>query len=70
MQVNSIKDDLVDLDSNIIEIKNCHGITDAARALIHEIREYIGDIVTTIVKIKKVSIPPYGDYVEDIEYYR
>lgn len=69
-KVNSIKDDLVDLDSNIIDVQHCNGMTDVAQALIHEIREYIGDVITTIVKIKKVSIPPYGDYVEDIEYYR
>lgn len=60
----------MDLDSNIIDVQNCNGMTDVAQALIHEIREYIGDVITTIVKIKKVSIPPYGDYVEDIEYYR
>lgn len=60
----------MDLDSNIIDVQHCNGTTDVAQALIHEIREYIGDVITTIVKIKKVSIPPYGDYVEDIEYYR
>lgn len=60
----------MDLDSNIIDVQHCDNMTDVAQALIHEIREYIGDVITTIVKIKKVSIPPYGDYVEDIEYYR
>ena len=60
----------MDLDSNILDVQHCNGMTDVAQVLIHEIREYIGDVITTIVKIKKVSIPPYGDYVEDIEYYR
>ena len=60
----------MDLDSNIIDVKSCTGITYAGQELIDRLRGYIGDIVTTVVKIKKVNLPPIEEYIQDIEYYR
>jgi len=69
-KIDSIKDDLVDLDSNIIDVKSCDGVTDVGQELIDKLRGHIGEIVTTIVKIKKVNLPPIEEYVRDTECYR
>jgi len=58
------------MDSTIIDVSNCSGITDAGKELIGEVRSSIGDIVTTIVKIRKVYLPGINDYIQEIEYYR
>ena len=60
----------MDLDSNIIDVKSCTGIPPAGQDLIDKLRGYIGDIVTTVVKIKKVNLPPIEEYIQDIKYYR
>lgn len=60
----------MDLDSNIIDVKSCDGVTDVGQELIDKLRGHIGEIVTTIVKIKKVNLPPIEEYVRDIECYR
>ena len=60
----------MDLDSNIIDVKSCTGITLVGQEVIDKLRGYIGDIVTTVVKIKKVNLPPIEEYIQDIEYYR
>ncbi|KAL9957159.1 hypothetical protein ACROYT_G038763 [Oculina patagonica] len=70
LKVNAIKDDLVDMDSTIIDARDCPGITDAGQDLIDNVRSKIGDIVTTVVKIKKVNLPDINEYIHDIEYYR
>lgn len=69
-KVDSIKDDLVNMDSTIIDVRDCHGITSAGMELIDKVRSSIGDIVTTIVKIRKVNLPDINDYIQEIEYYR
>ena len=60
----------MDLDSTIIDVKSCTGVTDAGQKLIDKLRNNIGDIVTTVVKIKKVNLPPIKEYIQDTEYYR
>ena len=45
-------------------------IIDAGRDLIDRVRNNIGDIVTTVVKIRKVDLPDINEYIQDIEYYR
>ena len=60
----------MDLDSNIIDVKSCTGITLVGQEVIDKLRGYIGDIVTTVVKIKKVNLPPIEEYIQDIEYFR
>lgn len=69
IQINLIKDDLVDLDSNIIDVKSCTNVT-VVQELIDKLRVHIGNIVTTVVKIKKVDLPPIEEYVQDTECYR
>ena len=69
-QVDSIKDDLINMESAIIDVGDCPGITDTGKDLIGEVRSSIGDIVTTVVKIHKVKLPAINDYIQDIEYYR
>jgi len=69
-KVDSIKDDLVNMDSTIIDVSDCHGITHAGKDLIDNVSSSIGDIVTTIVKIRKVNLPDINDYIQEIEYYR
>lgn len=58
------------MDSTIIDVSNCSGITDAEKELIGEVRSSIGEIVTSIVKIRKVYLPGINDYIQEIEYYR
>ena len=56
--------------STIIDVSNCSGITDDGKELIHEVRSSITDIVTTIVKVRKVNLPDINDDIQEIEYYR
>lgn len=70
LQVDSIRDDLIDMDSTIIDARDCPGITDAGKELIDNVSHKIGDIVTTVVKIRKVNLPDISEYIQNIEYYR
>ena len=58
------------MDSTIIDARDCPGISNAGRDLIDDVRSHIGDIVTTVVKIRKVNLPDINEYIQDIEYYR
>jgi len=58
------------MDSTIIDVSDCHGITYFEKDLIDKVRSGIGDIVTTIVKIRKVHLPDINDYIQEIESYR
>ena len=58
------------MDSTIIDARNCSGITIAGQELIDKVRSKIGDIVTTIVRIKRVNLPDINEDIHDIEYYR
>ena len=70
LQVDSTRDDLIDMDSTIIDARDCPGITDAGKELIDNVSHKIGDIVTTVVKIRKVNLPDISEYIQNIEYYR
>ncbi|XP_074639190.1 protein tweety homolog 1-like [Acropora palmata] len=69
-KIISIKDDLIDLDSIIVDLKTCDDVTDHDRFLIRSLRGYIDDIIVLVVRIKKVNLPPVEEYVQEIEYYR
>ncbi|XP_068671687.1 protein tweety homolog 3-like isoform X1 [Montipora foliosa] len=69
-KISCIKDDLLDLESNIVDLESCPGVTDVDHAHIHELRGYVDDIIISVVKIKKVDLPPVEDDVRDIEYIR
>ena len=58
------------MDSTIIDARDCPGVTNAGRDLIDDVRSSIGDIVTTVVKIRKVNLPDINEYIQEIEYYR
>ena len=61
----------MDLDSIIVDLKTCDDVTDHDRFLIHSLRGYIDDIIVSVVRIKKVNLPPaVEEYVQEIEYYR
>ena len=65
-----MKDDRDDLDSNIVDLKSCPNVTFADRVLIHKLKGYVEGIILSVVKIKKVNLPPVNEYVQEIEYYR
>ena len=58
------------MDSNIIDVNNCSGITDVGKELIDKVSSSIRDIVTTIVKVRKVNLPDINDYIQEMESYR
>ena len=58
------------MDSNIIDVNNCSGITDVGKELIDKVSSSIRDIVTTIVKVLKVNLPDINDYIQEMESYR
>lgn len=58
------------MDSTIIDAREWPGITEAGRDFIDNVRSNIGDIITTVVKIRKVNLPDINEYIQDIEYYR
>ena len=58
------------MNSTIIDARECPGITEAGRDFIDNVRSNIGDIITTVVKIRKVNLPDINEYIQDIEYYR
>lgn len=58
------------MDSAIIDVRDCPGITDAGQELIDKVRSSIEDIVANVVKIRKVDLPNINEYIQDIEYYR
>ena len=60
----------MDLESNIVDLESCPGVTDVDHALIHELRGYVDDIIISVVKIKKVDLPPVEEDVREIEYIR
>ena len=60
----------MDLDSIIVDLKTCDDVTDRDRLLIHSLRGYIDDIIVSVVRIKRVNLPPVEEYVQEIEYYR
>lgn len=60
----------MELDSNIVDLKSCAKVTDHDRFLIRSLRGYIDDIIVSVVRIKKVNLPPVEEYVQEIEYYR
>ena len=65
-----MKDDLVNMDSTIIDVSDCHGITYSKKDLIDKVRSSIRDTVTTIVRIRKVNLPGINDYIQEFESYR
>ena len=58
------------MDSTIIDVNNCSGITEAGKELIDKVSSSIRDIVTTIVKVHKVNLPDINDYIQEMESYR
>ena len=58
------------MDSTIIDVNNCSGITDAGKELLDKVSSSIRDIVTTIVKVRKVNPPDINDYIQEMESYR
>ena len=60
------------MDSTILDVSNCSGITDAGKELIDKVSSSIRDIITTIiiVKVRKVNLPDINDYIQEMEYYR
>ena len=58
------------MDSTIIDVNNCSGITDAGKELLDKVSSSIRDIVTTIVKVRKVNLPDINDYIQEMESYR
>lgn len=60
----------MDLDSIIVDLKSCDDVTDRDQFLIHSLRGYVDDIKVSVVRIKKVKLPPVEEYVQEIEYYR
>ena len=60
----------MDLGSNMVDLLSCRRVTHADRVLIHKLKGYVEDIILSVVKIKKVTFPSVGEYVQEIEYYR
>ncbi|XP_074605955.1 protein tweety homolog 3-like isoform X2 [Acropora palmata] len=69
-KINSIKDDLVDLDRNLGELKSCAKVTHHYRFIIHSLQGFVDDIIGLVARIKKVNLPPFEEYVQEIENYR
>ena len=60
----------MDLDSIIVDLKTSDEVTDHDRLLIRSLLGYIDNIIVSVVRIKKVNLPPVEEYVQEIEYYR
>ncbi|XP_067045360.1 protein tweety homolog 3-like isoform X1 [Acropora muricata] len=69
-KINSIKDNLVDLDRNLGELKSCAKVTHHYRFIIHSLQGFMDDIIGLVARIKKVDLPPFEEYVQEKENYR
>ena len=58
------------MDSILLDAKSdCAGFS-IGEELIDKVRIYLEGIVTSLVRIKRVNLPPINGDIHDIEYYR
>ena len=61
---------MLDMDSVITDLKNWPGIPEPGMDLLQDVQRELSNIITSVVKIHKVTLPDISEQIHDFEYYR